>query len=104
MKNTFEINEKSHSSSAYLGTVKHHTLEGKLIIDALRREWKHRFAHTDENYRVVLKGRLGKDNPNAHKYSRAKYGWKGLGFGGHSHQNIRLEDAAYADLYAYKRY
>jgi len=64
--------------------------------------------------RVVLQGRLGKDNPNAHKYSkdapRAKYvDGKRVNSdvsgksGAHSHQRIQKADAAHHDVYVYDR-
>jgi hypothetical protein len=64
--------------------------------------------------RVVLQGRLGKDNPNAHKYSKdapsAKYkDGKRVNSdvsgksGGHSHQRIQKADASHHDVYVYDR-
>lgn len=64
--------------------------------------------------RVVLQGRLGKDNPNAHKYSKdapsAQYkDGKRVNSdvsgksGGHSHQRIQKADAAHHDVYVYNR-
>jgi hypothetical protein len=64
--------------------------------------------------RVVLQGRLGKDNPNAHKYSKdAPWGKYKDGkrvnsdvsgkSGGHSHQRIQKADAAHHDVYVYNR-
>ena len=64
--------------------------------------------------RVVLQGRLGKDNPNAHKYSKdapsAKYvDGKRVNSdvsgksGGHSHQRIQKADASHHDVYVYNR-
>jgi hypothetical protein len=64
--------------------------------------------------RVVLQGRLGKNNPNAHKYSkdapRAKYvDGKRVNSdvsgksGAHSHQRIQKADAAHHDVYVYNR-
>lgn len=45
--------------------------------------------------KVVLQGRLGKDNPNSSKY-KSKY--TGKSYPG-SHQRIRLGDASHADVY-----
>lgn len=45
--------------------------------------------------KVILQGRLGKDNPNASKY-RSKY--TGKSYPG-SHQRIKLGDASHADVY-----
>jgi hypothetical protein len=69
------------------------------------------------NKRVVKQGRLGKDNPNAHKYSinapaavwdQDKGKWlqdKELNAqsGGHSHQRIQTADAAHFDVYVYRK-
>lgn len=69
------------------------------------------------NKRVVLQGRLGKDNPNAHKYSvdapariwdDTKGKWvhdRNLNAksGGHSHQRIQTADAAHFDVYVYDK-
>ncbi len=47
--------------------------------------------------KVSANGRLGKDNPNAYKY-RSRH--TGKSYPG-SHQRIRLEDAAHADIYVH---
>lgn len=47
---------------------------------------------------VKLQGRLGKDNPNTWKYRQRRHG----GIYGRA-QCVRLEDAAYADVYVYVR-
>ena len=55
--------------------------------------------------RVVLQGRLGKDNPNAHKYSKAMQGKPGsASSGAHTHQRIKKADAAHHDVYVYDRH
>lgn len=61
--------------------------------------------------RVVLQGRLGKNNPNAHKYSVKPGGGKSGGpvgrpagqSGPHSHQRIAKADAAHHDVYVYRK-
>jgi len=97
MRKFFEIKE-NRSSDCYLGTVDHKSQTGKLVIAAIRREWKQRGVLDGKNYRVALQGRLGKNNPKASEYSK---------FGGfrrwNTHQRIRLEDAAHADLYVWER-
>ena len=56
------------------------------------------------NKRVVLQGRLGKNNPNAHKYSKAAYGTPAsASSGGHTHQRIKTADAAHHDVYVYNK-
>ena len=105
MNTPFEM--KEGRSGTYLGTVDHKSRTGKLIVEAMRREWKRRGNLEGKGYRVVLKGRMGKDNPNAFKYSVAakpKWSWSARTFGSHSHQTIRLDDAAHADIYVYRRY
>ena len=50
-------------------------------------------------FRVSLRGRLGKNNPNAEKYRHAgNY----HGFGGHPYQMIKLADASHVDAYIHK--
>ena len=53
--------------------------------------------------RVVLMGRLGKENPNAQKYKDRYAANKKIKnhFGGHPYQYIAKEDAAYFDVYVY---
>lgn len=54
--------------------------------------------------RVVLQGRLGKNNPNAHKYSKAVWGKPGsASSGAHTHQRIKKADAAHHDVYVYDK-
>ena len=51
-------------------------------------------------YRLVIRGRLGKKNPNAHLYSRGGKHWRPTSM------NIRKEHASRFDLYlqTYRRY
>ena len=54
--------------------------------------------------RVVLQGRLGKNNPNANKYSVKPGGGKSGSMSmGHSHQRIAKADAAHHDVYVYRK-
>lgn len=48
-------------------------------------------------YRVAVKGRLGKDNPNAHHYRRGGKHWR------YSSIDIRPEHSTHFDLYVYLR-
>lgn len=48
--------------------------------------------------RVALKGRLGKDNPNAPLYRRGGKLWR------YSSQTIRVEHAAHVDVYVHEYY
>ena len=62
--------------------------------------------HKGTDKRVVLQGRLGKNNPNAYKYSMKtkKNDPKSFaGTGAHSHQRIKKADAAHHDVYVYKK-
>jgi hypothetical protein len=86
--------EAKRTSSSYLFT---HTpgdekSEAKL---KLAKEY-HKAFHP--NKRVVLKGRLGKDNPNAHKY-HSKTAWHG----GKPIINIKKDDASRFDVYSYDK-
>jgi len=54
--------------------------------------------------RVVLQGRLGKNNPNAHKYSKSVQGTSAsASSGAHTHQRIQKADAAHHDVYVYDK-
>ncbi len=60
--------------------------------------------HKGTGKRVVLQGRLGKNNPNAHKYSKANFGKPGsASSGAHTHQRIKKADAAHHDVYVYDK-
>jgi hypothetical protein len=56
-------------------------------------------------HRIVMVGRLGKNNPNAYKYSRKNGGGEVAKkrYPEHSHQVIHKADAAHHDVYAYPR-
>lgn len=54
-------------------------------------------AYELKKKRVCLRGRLGKNNPNAWKYKH-RCGWHGRSNG---YQMIRLADARYWDVYVY---
>ena len=53
--------------------------------------------------RVVLQGRLGKDNPNAEKYQQASRKAGTYPSGGHPYQRIAKADAKHFDVYTYHR-
>jgi len=88
----------TRTSNSYVRTVDHHSEKGKALIAALRK-----YVKAEDEYigglsrRVCVKGRMGKNNPNAHKYSVKNYG-------SNYHQTIKLADASKADLYIYDRY
>ena len=100
MKTSYTFNSDNRTSTAYLGTVDHHSVIGEHIVKRLRDEVKFNNKIGYKKKYIKLHGRMGKNNPNAHKYHGLKY----RGSGAHSHQTIKLEDAAYADIYIYNRY
>lgn len=53
--------------------------------------------------RVVLQGRLGKDNPNAKKYQLASRKAGTYPTGGHAYQRIAKADAKHFDVYTYHK-
>ena len=55
------------------------------------------------NKRVVLQGRLGKNNPNAYKYSKFAPPEISASSGTHTHDRIRTADAAHHDVYVYNK-
>ena len=85
-------------SSSYQFTHKPGDEESEKKLSDLKKSVK----GTDK--RVVLQGRLGKNNPNAHKYSKANWGKPGsASSGGHTHQRIKKADAAHHDVYVYDK-
>ena len=93
---------KTRTSDSYIDTVHHHTEAGKKIVAALRAKVKAEDKLNGTSRRVCVKGRMGENNPNAYKYSvkNPPNVWSGS----HSHQWIKLADAATADVYVYERY
>jgi hypothetical protein len=89
------------TSTSFVTTVDHHSEEGKDLIAAIRKYIKSDDKERGLSRRVCLKGRMGKNNPNAYKYSI-----KNIAppcYGTHSHQTIKLSDALKADVYIYDR-
>ena len=106
-KEEVELDE-ARKSSSYQFTHKPGDAESEKKLADLKKSVK------GTGKRVVLQGRLGKDNPNAHKYSkdapRAQYNdGKRVNSdvsgksGAHSHQRIQKADAAHHDVYVYDR-
>jgi hypothetical protein len=91
----------TRTSPYYVETVHHHSWLGKKIVAALRAKVKAEDKLNGTSRRVMLQGRMGIANPNAHKYSvkNPPNVWSGS----HSHQCIKLADAATADVYVYDR-
>ena len=94
-------NTENRHSTSYVTTVEHHTEIGKEYVKTLRRLVKIEDELNGTNRRVMLQGRMGKNNPNAYKYSvkNPPNVWSGS----HSHQCIKLGDAATADIYIYNK-
>jgi len=106
-KEEAELDEERNSSS-YQFTHKPGDAESEKKLADLKKSVK------GTGKRVVLQGRLGKDNLNAHKYSKnapsAQYkDGKRVNSdvsgksGGHSHQRIQKADASHHDVYVYNR-
>jgi hypothetical protein len=91
----------TRTSDYYVETVHHHSVAGKKIVAALRAKVKAEDKLNGTSRRVMLQGRMGIANPNAHKYSvkNPPNVWSGS----HSHQCIKLADATTADIYIYDR-
>ena len=62
---------------------------GEATLGMLREMISDKNKTSSHKLRVCVKGRLGKNNPNAAKYK--------------SHQSIQLQDAAYFDVYVQAR-
>lgn len=82
-------------SESYIGTFFMDSDEDITQIGSLRRLVKNMNKYLLEDgykqqYRICLRGRLGKNNPNAYKYK-------------HLYQMIKLKDAVRVDAYVYKR-
>jgi len=89
---------KERTSSSFQFTHKPGDAESEKKLSDLKAQ------HKGTNKRVVLQGRLGKDNPNAHKYSKEKFGKAGsASSGAHTHQRIKKADAAHHDVYVYDK-
>jgi len=70
-------------------------------INHMQRHYEKDTGQQQTRYRVCLRGRLGKNNPNAWKYQMRQKAYTGCG--AHPYQMIHLSDAAYFDVYIYER-
>ena len=70
-------------------------------INCMQSQYEKDTGQRQTRYRVCLRGRLGKNNPNAWKYQVRRKSY--CGYGAHPYQMIRLSDAAYFDVYVYER-
>ncbi len=69
-------------------------------VDALKKQVKAEDEKEGTKRRVVLQGRMGKNNPHADKYKR---GGSEFRRGSHAHQRIKLGHAQHADVYVHNR-
>ena len=92
---------KPHRTSSYRFTVDLSNLEDMQVLKQLRESVSHSNKSETKQHRVELKGRLGKNNPKAEKYRVLNQG-RGRIYSPYS--RIRLEDAAYVDVYINRRY
>jgi hypothetical protein len=69
-------------------------------VDALKKQVKAEDEKEGTRRRVVLQGRMGKNNPHADKY---KKGGSEFRRGSHAHQRIKLGHAQHADVYVHDR-
>jgi len=101
---------KSRTSTSYVFTANAKSADDLAKIDVLRqtvkainymqRDYEKDTGQEQARYRVCLRGRLGKNNPNAWKYKirQKKY----TGYGARPYQMIRLGDASHFDVYVYE--
>lgn len=92
----------NRSSSSYVGTATNDA-EGLKRVELVRSTVSLINAKLAANgsitrYRVSVKGRLGKNNPNARHYRRGGKHWR------YSSIDIRSEHSTHFDLYVYRRY
>ena len=71
------------------------------VINYMQSQYEKSTGQQQTRYRVCLRGRLGKNNPNAWKYQMRQKTY--TGYGAHPYQMIHLSDAAYFDVYVYER-
>ena len=96
---------KTRTSDSYVFTANAKSAEDLAKIEEVRQTVKainHLQRQNDGKYavqyRVVLAGRLGENNPNAHKYTKANGRSNGPFY-----SMIRKDDAAFFDIYIYER-
>ena len=71
------------------------------VINYMQSQYEKYTGQQQTRYRVCLRGRLGKNNPNAWKYKMRQKAYTGCG--AHPYQMIHLSDAAFFDVYVYER-
>ena len=100
-----------HYSEYYVFTAKAASADDLAKIETLRQtvkainhmqsQYEKDTGQEQTRYRVCLRGRLGNNNPNAWKYQVRQKNY--TGYGARPYQMIRLNDAAYFDVYVYER-
>lgn len=100
---------KSRTSTSYVFTANAKSADDLAKIDALRqtvkainymqRDYEKDTGQEQARYRVCLRGRLGKNNPNAWKYKIRQFGNSAIR---NPYRMIRQADAAYLDVYVYE--
>ena len=92
--------KQSKRSDAYLGTLSKYD---ESYIKSIR-SWVAfqnaclKLKGSDKRYRLQVRPRLGKNNPNKHLYAKHGPLWR------YSSQDIRREHGARFDMYVYRRY
>ena len=82
----------NRTSDSYIMTID--SLEDRMLAHVRKIVHKRNSTNNEKKYRICVKGRLGKNNPNASKYrNRSPM----------AYQNICLEDASHFDVYLYER-
>ena len=93
----FTANAKSADDLAKIETLR----QTVKAINHMQCQYEKDVGQTQARYRVCLRGRLGKNNPNARKYQERQKNY--TGYGARPYQMIRLSDAAFFDVYVYER-
>ena len=92
----------THRTTSYVGTVTNDDRgldrieAAREVIRALNKSLATSGSH--KRYRVTVRGRLGKDNPNAHHYRRGGKHYR------YSSIDIRAEHSTHFDVYVQRRY
>ena len=93
-------------ADSYIGTFHYESADDMIQLQELKKMVSNmnkslKRANFDYQFRVVVCGRLGENNPNAYKYKERKYSYHG--YGAHPYQTIKLADASHVDAYIYRR-
>jgi hypothetical protein len=99
--------KNEHRTNAYVFSADPLSCDSMQQINTVQRtvraiNARNKLTGNPKRFRVSLKGRLGKNNPNAVKYRRVK-GWATGYYTGNTYQTIRLADAQRIDVYIHAR-